>query len=450
MSMKAIRALRVSCVLILAILMAVSAYLPALANGVPFGPGDVFTGVGPGIVNHFNNAGVLLDALNNTTGSGVQTGMCFDAANNLYTTDFYTNQISEFDSLGNLVTATFATSPSRPESCVFDAASNLYVGGPLAAAIHEYNPAGTLINTFSVVGGSGTGGTDWVDLAADQCTMLYTGEGSAIKSYNVCTNTQNPDFASGLPGPCFALRIRPNGEVMIACSSEVVRLSASATMIQTYPVSRELFALNLDPDNTTFWTADDTTQQVFRVDIATGAILTTFNGQPAGGNGVFGVAVFHEIVVSQPTSTPTNTPVPTNTPTPTPTNAPPICSAAVPSARTLWPPNHKGVNVSITGVSDPDGDTVTTTITDVTQDEPLKGLGSGDTCPDAFGVGTSTVQLRAERDGTADGRVYHLSFTATDAAGNSCTGVVTVCVPHDQSGRPCADEGPLFNSTGPC
>ena len=153
-----------------------------------------------------------------------------------------------------------------------------------------------------------------------------------------------------------------------------------------------------------------------------------------------------------PTATPTNTPTatPTATPTSTPTNAPPICSAAAPSASILWPPDHRLVNVSITGVFDPDGDTVTTTITSVTQDEPLTGLGSGDTCPDAVGVGTHTAQLRAERAGTADGRVYHLSFTATDSAGKACTGVVTVCVPHDQSGRPCVDEGPLFNSTGPC
>ncbi len=150
------------------------------------------------------------------------------------------------------------------------------------------------------------------------------------------------------------------------------------------------------------------------------------------------------------TDTSTPTPTPTNTLTPTPTNAPPVCSVAAPSVSTLWPPNRKLVSVSITGVFDPDGDTVTTSITGVTQDEPVTGLGSGDACPDAFGVGTATVQLRAERAGTGNGRVYHVSFTATDSAGKTCAGMVTVCVPHDQGGRACVDAGPLFDSTGPC
>src|SRR5436190_261125 len=85
-------------VLLFAVLFAPVIYFSARANGVPFAAGDVFTGVGPGIVNHFDNAGAFLDALDNGTGSTFQTGMCFDAANNLYTTNFSTNGISVFDS----------------------------------------------------------------------------------------------------------------------------------------------------------------------------------------------------------------------------------------------------------------------------------------------------------------------------------------------------------------
>ena len=153
-----------------------------------------------------------------------------------------------------------------------------------------------------------------------------------------------------------------------------------------------------------------------------------------------------------PTETPTETPTPSDTPTATPTatNGPLDCSHALAVQSQLWPPNHKLVSISISGVTDPDGDSITLTVTGITQDEALKGLGSGQTCPDALGVGTSTAQVRAERDGTADGRVYHIGFQATDSGGESCAGTVTVCVPHDQSGRPCIDEGPLFDSTGPC
>lgn len=140
---------------------------------------------------------------------------------------------------------------------------------------------------------------------------------------------------------------------------------------------------------------------------------------------------------------------------PAPPNLPPDCSAAAANPGELWPPNHKFATVSVGGVTDPDGDAVTITITSVFQDEPINGLGDGDTCPDATGVGGATASLRVERAGTpkvpGDGRVYHVSFTADDGNGGQCTGAVTVCVPHDQRpGHVCVDQGPLVNSTGPC
>ena len=66
---------------------------------------------------------------------------------------------------------------------------------------------------------------------------------------------------------------------------------------------------------------------------------------------------------------------------------------------------------------------------------------------DASGLGTSTVQVRAERMGGGNGRVYYLNFTAADGNGGSCSGTVTVGVPHDQGrGRVPVPDGPLFDS----
>ncbi len=122
-------------------------------------------------------------------------------------------------------------------------------------------------------------------------------------------------------------------------------------------------------------------------------------------------------------------------------NDPPVCTAATPSPASLWPPNHGLIPVSIVGITDPNHDTVTVTAIGVTQDEPVNGLGDGNTSPDAVRLG-HTLLLRAERTGTGNGRVYRVRFRATDREGGSCIGVVTVCVPHDQGqGRICIDDG---------
>lgn len=133
-------------------------------------------------------------------------------------------------------------------------------------------------------------------------------------------------------------------------------------------------------------------------------------------------------------------------------NQPPDCSNASPSPSELWPPNHQMVNVAITGVTDPDGDPVSVAITDIAQDEPLNTVGDGNTCPDAVLNDDGSADLRAERSGTpkvpGDGRVYHVSFTASDGNGGECTDTVTVCVPHDQRpGHVCVDQGPIYDST---
>jgi hypothetical protein len=129
-----------------------------------------------------------------------------------------------------------------------------------------------------------------------------------------------------------------------------------------------------------------------------------------------------------------------------PTNHPPVCTDAAASPSTLWPPNHNFVAISIIGVTDPDGDAVTITATSISQDEPVKGGSSGNTSPDAT---LSPLAVRGERDETADGRVYHISFTADDGHSGTCTGSVNVCVPREQSAATCVDGGSLYNSLIP-
>ncbi len=134
----------------------------------------------------------------------------------------------------------------------------------------------------------------------------------------------------------------------------------------------------------------------------------------------------------------------------TPTaNRPPVCTSAQPSVSLLWPPEHAMGPIAIQGVSDPDGDPVTVVVSGITQDEPVAGSGSGDAAPDGDGLGTAVARVRAERSGKGNGRVYSVSFVAKDDKGGQCTGIVPVCVPHDQRpGSSCTDDGQRFDSTG--
>lgn len=302
---------------------------PARANGVPFQSGDVLANVGGGFIRHFNSTGTLLDTLNTTTGTSEGDGMCFDALGNLYATEgFGANTVSKFDTNGNLVAANFGSGYNQdPESCVVDGANNVYVGQADGSRnVLEFDATGTPLNTFAPA--TESRGTDWVDLAADQCTLFYTSEGVKIKRFNVCTNTQLTDFnVAALPGSnAYGHRIRPNGEVLVADTQMIVRLDSSGNQIQTYtlPGTTLLFAINLDPDNTTFWTADYFNGTVFRIDIATGTIVTSFSAGAVSPLG--GLAIVKELTVAQPTSTPSgSTPTPndaTVTPTPTATATP--------------------------------------------------------------------------------------------------------------------------------
>lgn len=261
---------------------------------VPYTQGDVFAAMTSAVIKHFSSIGALEDTLNSGSGSAFQTGMCFDAAGNLYATNFAAGNMTKFDNKGDILQVPWATGFGLyPESCVVDNTGNVYTGEVDGSElIRKFGPNGGIpLATFSPT--AEDRGIDWIDLAADQCTMFYTSEGSSVKRFNVCTNTQLPDFATGLARPCFALKIRSNGEVMVACASQVYRFSSTGAVNLTYPIANEyLFAMNLDPDGQSFWTAGYFSGNIYKVDIATGTgtAAPVFN---AGGE-VYGLAIYGE------------------------------------------------------------------------------------------------------------------------------------------------------------
>jgi hypothetical protein len=90
---------------------------------------------------------------------------------------------------------------------------------------------------------------------------------------------------------------------------------------------------------------------------------------------------------------------------------------------------------------------VTLQIIRVTQDEPAQSPGQSGKLPDAVLTGTDTADLRAERDGTGNGRVYAIEFIAQNSAGAACAGTVHVTVPRGNA--PVVDDGQSYLSTAP-
>jgi hypothetical protein len=109
----------------------------------------------------------------------------------------------------------------------------------------------------------------------------------------------------------------------------------------------------------------------------------------------------------------------------------PIVSAVTPSRTELFPPNHKMINITLNYTATDNCSSVTCTVA-VTANEPINGLGDGNTEPDWVVVDAKHIQLRAERSGLGTDRIYTITVTCKDPAGNTTVRTTYVTVPHDQ------------------
>ena len=123
----------------------------------------------------------------------------------------------------------------------------------------------------------------------------------------------------------------------------------------------------------------------------------------------------------------------------------------------LWPPNHQYVNFNIgnfvasaSDACDPTVDISDVVIAKVTSDEKENGNGDGNTLNDiTIAADCKSVQLRSERDGSSNGRVYTIFFSVRDTAGNTTTASTKVIVPKNYNGT-AVDDGPKYTVTSNC
>jgi len=110
-------------------------------------------------------------------------------------------------------------------------------------------------------------------------------------------------------------------------------------------------------------------------------------------------------------------------------NTPPSLTVTL-SPNSIWPANQKMVNISASiQVSDDFDPSPQVQLVSITCNETL---GSGDIQGATFDTDDRSFELRATRTGGGAGRIYTVTYRATDASGNSVIRTAQVLVPHDQ------------------
>jgi hypothetical protein len=90
-------------------------------------------------------------------------------------------------------------------------------------------------------------------------------------------------------------------------------------------------------------------------------------------------------------------------------------------------------------------------IVSVYSDESENGNGDGNTYNDiVIAADCKSVQLRAERQGSGNGRVYTINVVVTDGSGNVGTASIKVKVPKSGPNGTAVDDGPNYTKTSAC
>jgi hypothetical protein len=112
---------------------------------------------------------------------------------------------------------------------------------------------------------------------------------------------------------------------------------------------------------------------------------------------------------------------------------PPAVRANV-AQSSLWPPNHDLINAGLAvRASDDCTNNPAIEVRVYSDEDDLDGPGGSAFSPDARNIAPHTLRLRAERNGSKDGRVYLIVVKATDGAGNAGFELETVVVPKSGS-----------------
>jgi hypothetical protein len=344
------------------------------------------------------------------------------------------------------------------------AGNNFPVGVTVITYTAKANPSVTATQTITIVDNTPP------VVTAPGAVTLYTGAGAT--SCGVTVSDLNATFGTGsatdnCPGVSAVTRSGvpsgnnfPVGNTTLTYSAtDAHGNTASATQVVT--VVDNTPPTITAPANVTAFTGSSATSCGTVVSDATLGSATASDNCPNLGPIVrTGVPSGNFFPVGTTTVTYTVTDAHNNTSSATQTvtvidNTPPVITTngQTPS---MWPPNHKYQTFQltnfVTGASDNCGGVSISdvVIEKVTSDEIENGNGDGNTTNDiVIAANCKSLQLRSEREGDGNGRVYTITFKVTDTHGNVGRATAKVVVPHNP-GETAVDSGVHYTVNGTC
>jgi hypothetical protein len=207
------------------------------------------------------------------------------------------------------ITAYALSDPNIPfASMTMDSQQNIFVGGFLASAtsarVFKLDPSGETIASFTVPSDRPEVGVFSMDLAIDQCTLLYAVAGPHVKRYDVCRSTPLPDLYDFGPGVFVRMmRSLPDGTLLVAASGRIVRLSPAGEVIKTYGenVGNPWVSLSMVPGEASFWAGGSFAggSQITKFELTSGAVLVGPLPTPVPSRPVFSVPPEFVLVVGE-------------------------------------------------------------------------------------------------------------------------------------------------------
>ena len=449
-------------------------------------------------VRKYNSAGGhILDWGSNGSGNGQMNfpqGIAIDESDNVYVADTGNSRIQKFDSSGAFITKWGASGTgdgqfTSPDG-VTAAGGNVYVADTGNNRIQRFDSAGTFLESF---GTSGSGDGEFAgpqDLAADAFGNVFVADTTNDRVQKL-SNTATPVVANAGPdqnvecaGATTSVTLdgtasTGSGTLTYTWTEGVTNLGTGATLGVSLPTGSHTITLTVSSSGG----GSDTDDVIINI-VDTQAPIITLNGpnpmtvechtsftDPGATandscSGSFAATPSGAVNVNVPGTYTIiyNATDPSGNPAAPVARTVNVVDSTAPvinlngAAPVLWSPNHKYVTFSISDFVASVTDSCNTSlglgsvvISKVTSDELENGDGDGNTLNDiVIGADCKSVQLRSERAGGGDGRVYTIYFKVTDASGNVGTATATVTVPQSQGSGPAIDSGPQYTVNGIC